>query len=258
MKNLSNNSFAYNSWFFAHINKICYNEIDHIQNNLHEYNFVSITPILPIEKNTVGFVIELEDDIIVSIRGVSDNNSIPSISCLKIWYHSELNKALVHSGFGKYTDIIWPIIKVILLLHGNKKIWFTGHSMGGSISKLLAFKAVSELSIQKKPNVFTYGSPRIIFILNNLNFEDISLTRWVNNIDIVSSSPSLIFGYAHHSEPYYINRFGNVVQYNQFEINLDRLKTYFMSPRKFTESHGLSRFLSALERYKYNIILPED
>jgi triacylglycerol lipase len=256
MKNLSKNSFKYNSWFLAHINKICYSNQETVVIELVKYNFISVIPLFQINNKIAGFVIEFDDDIIISIRGISQNNIIPYNTCLKIWYHREQN-ALVHKGFGTYANYLWPSIKVNLLLHNSKKIWFTGHSMGGSISKLIALKCISEITSICKPCVFTYGSPRIISFFNNIDFNKIELYRWVNNIDLVPGSPSLFFGYCHFSPSYYINRFGNVVKYTSSQIFFDKFKTYFFSLNKISTTHGLSSYLEALERYKNEIVISE-
>ncbi|NJL57574.1 lipase family protein [bacterium] len=107
----------------------------------------------------------------------------------------------VHEGF---QDSLFPVLLQIASclrisnLQGTKKLWLTGHSLGGALAVLLA----AMFAVEKIPicGVYTYGAPR----LGNLSFAksydeclgDITY-RLVNEGDLVPHLPPEFLGFLH-------------------------------------------------------------
>lgn len=77
----------------------------------------------------------------------------------------------------------------------NKKLYVTGHSLGGAMATICA----SRLSAQgmNVEGLYTYGSPRVgdgEFVANL----KVNHFRFVNNNDAVPKVPPQVFGYRHH------------------------------------------------------------
>ena len=154
-----------------------------------------------------AFVAYDDDLIIVSVRG----SELPFITMdwsnnAKFFqYKNERTDAYceglgVHGGFFQSALRIAntnlseeeniPVYKKIEALQkeGNRKVYFTGHSLGGAIANALAFFAAYETNI-KISGVYTYGEPKG----GNLTYQqchdqklrDITF-RFINNRDVVA------------------------------------------------------------------------
>jgi triacylglycerol lipase len=66
----------------------------------------------------------------------------------------------VHSGFNREVDDIWPLLQEILK-ENTKKLWFCGHSLGGAISTICAFRCWQDPLIPDPVELHTFGSPRV-------------------------------------------------------------------------------------------------
>ena len=71
---------------------------------------------------------------------------------------SELRGVLVHRGINDALNSVWELLQPILE-SASKPIWFTGHSLGGALAILAAFKW--EVDSEKIGGVYTIGCPAI-------------------------------------------------------------------------------------------------
>jgi len=80
-----------------------------------------------------------KEEIVIAFRGTEPNewNDIKA--------DIDATKALaetvghVHRGFKKEVDDLWPQLEEMLISHKqnlNKKLWFTGHSLGGAMASI--------------------------------------------------------------------------------------------------------------------------
>ena len=111
------------------------------------------------------------------------------------WDHG---KGWVHSGFERAFNKVWDDVKKYIdgLLE-NRKLWITGHSLGGALATLAASQ------YPETQGVYTFGSPRI----GNKKFVksiQAPLYRIVRNRDIVTRVPTPPL-YRHVGDLYFIN-----------------------------------------------------
>ena len=93
----------------------------------------------------------------------------------------------VHRGFADALDGIWTKLKTMLLQTlDNRPLYVTGHSLGGALASLAAYRLAKE----GKPvrATYTFGSPRV----GNLDFYsgyNVVNYRFVHNNDLVPHVP---------------------------------------------------------------------
>ena len=103
-------------------------------------------------------VFDLEDDLIISFCGLTSKlDAINCLNCL-LTYNNELD-CYVHKGFNNILKIIVDEIELILDIKNKKNVVFTGHSLGGAISKILCLYFNKYKS--KNYSCITFASPMV-------------------------------------------------------------------------------------------------
>ena len=116
----------------------------------------------------------------------------------------------MHGGFKGEVDKLWDLIKEDIEREQKKRsVWLCGHSLGAAMSTIVASRCKGDNALVDPKELHTFGSPRVGWrsYLNNFPFTHY---RWVNNADIVTRVPFLIFGYIHHGQCQYFNHYGNL------------------------------------------------
>jgi len=109
----------------------------------------------------------------------------------------------MHRGFHEALDEVWPdlLTGIDALTSANRKLWLTGHSLGGA----LAVVAASRLN--QAPGLYTFGTPRV----GNREFVagfPYAHHSIVNNNDVVPHMPP--FPYVDPENPRYIDSGGKL------------------------------------------------
>ena len=137
----------------------------------------------------------------------------------------------VHRGFKTEADDIWPYVEKEL--ESNElPLWFCGHSLGGAMAKICAGRCLVSPIRSEPEELYTYGSPRV----GNKEYVrsvDLEHFRWVNNNDIVTRVPPVLFGYRHSGKEIYINNVGTIQEISGWRRVKDRLAGFL---------GGLTRF----------------
>lgn len=127
----------------------------------------------------------------------------------------------VHAGFRQDLESIWPVIGSRLdQLHRRRpgrRVWFTGHSLGGALATLAADRYA------RTTGIYTFGAPRV----GNRAFAKAFRApafRIVNNNDIVSwLPPPWLGGYRHVGRQILITASGKLVDGPSFPFELSDL-----------------------------------
>jgi len=126
----------------------------------------------------------------------ADLNALPD--------RAQNGSGFVHNGFQEEVNKIWDEIVKLLDQHKKeRKVFITGHSLGGAMATIAASRILPDA-------FYTYGSPRAGTRKFVKSFSHIPHYRHVNNNDIVPKVPFAILGYKHHSPSRYINYYGNI------------------------------------------------
>jgi len=111
--------------------------------------------------------------------------------------------ARLHRGFTREADDIWLFVEE-LKEQDERAVWFTGHSLRGAMTQLLA-GCCRLADIPAWPQqVYPCGSPRV----GNVRYvahNDIAHVRWVNNNDVVTKVPPTWLRHRHRGERMYLD-----------------------------------------------------
>jgi hypothetical protein len=158
----------------------------------------------------------------------------------------------VQTGFQHELDKLIPKLSTFIMKkYDNRKVVYTGHSLGAAMATLAASRAETHVD-----SLFTYGSPRVgnAKFVNSLSY--LPHFRFVNNADAVTKVPFRHWGYRHHGELRYIDAMGNVdVKSHMWSRFWDRIvgrldgilnKNYFDG----VSDHSCSNYCDYLQSYE--------
>ena len=192
-------------------------------------------------------------DIIIAFRGTEPNewNDIKA--------DIDATKALsetvghVHRGFKKEVDDVWPQLEKMLLSHKqnlDKKLWFTGHSLGGAMASICAGRCLLSHIDTRPEQVHTFGSPRV-GTKRYINHAKIDYYRWVNNNDIVTRTPPVWLGYRHAGKEMYLNAQGRLKELNAVQRKADLWKGFVMGLKNREIDHFSDHLIDRYVEYIY-------
>jgi len=156
-----------------------------------------------------AYFFETEHDRIVACRGTEPNewNDIKADANALTDLAETIGR--VHRGFKREADDIWPFVEEELKEPDERTLWFTGHSLGGAMTQILAGRCRLADIPAWPMEVYTYGSPRV----GNVRYvahNNVPHVRWVNNNDVVTKVPPTWLRYRHRGERMYLDHEGRV------------------------------------------------
>ncbi len=146
--------------------------------------------------------------ILVAFRGTERDEFEDIRVDLKFTLMASETSGKVHRGFKNALDAVWPdLSRYLSHLHsessaGRRRVWMTGHSMGGALAVLAGARFVNVQGI------YTFGCPRV----GNARYRrdyPVRCYRVVNHNDIVPHLPPPLF-YRHVGKLIYIDRNGRL------------------------------------------------
>lgn len=195
--------------------------------------------------------------------------------CGQDWYATKQGVE-IHAGFAKALDLVWSELEPALAAC-KTPIWFTGHSLGGALAVLAAYRFfnASKSDAGNRPEiggVYTYGQPRV----GNQAFkEDFPariaerMYRFVDDTDIVPQVPPPLAvegqRYQHVGQMRYFDAIGQLHTHpdlwDRLKSTAEGLLGIFMSSsaadrRKALQdqlraplaNHAMAKYVQALER----------
>jgi triacylglycerol lipase len=114
----------------------------------------------------------------------------------------------VHSGFNREVDDLWPLVEDLLRGSGQP-VWFCGHSLGGAMATICAYRCTKSSITPDPRELHTFGSPRV-GCKRYIRHAQVTHYRWVHNNDIVTRVPPVWMGYRHCGNEIYLDRFGRI------------------------------------------------
>jgi subtilisin family serine protease len=159
--------------------------------------------------DTQGFAAQTDDLVLFAFRGTESLNDW--LGNLTIIPTDWSPRGIVHEGFLQAYGAVRPLIDALLARPGAsaKKLWLTGHSLGGVLATIAAGEMNGAASIV---GVHTFGQPRLCDSTGQAffkhAFED-RFFRFVNNDDLVTRVP---WNFAHVGKLIHFDSHGNVEQ----------------------------------------------
>ena len=109
-----------------------------------------------------GCVASNDDIVVVAFRGTNSNQLRDWLADADI-ASKAVDHGRVHSGFYDATQSLREPIFAAVKAHGgdNKRVWITGHSLGGAMALVLALDCISDGGI-KPAGIVTFGQPLVV------------------------------------------------------------------------------------------------
>jgi triacylglycerol lipase len=241
-------TFLQRALLFAELSMIAYNDPAETRRAAKLAGFTKTT--FYDHTGTQAYQFSNRWDRVIACRGTEPNewNDI----------HADANAATVvaetvgkvHRGFKREVDDLWPMLEETIV-SGKKPLWFCGHSLGGAMATICSSRCFLSHIDPNPEQLYTYGSPRVgdNTYINHVKMEHF---RFVNNNDIVTRVPPLLFGYRHGGSEIYINRKGYIRKLGQLMKRRDRFKGFIDGLLKgkidHFQDHSIHNYIDALQR----------
>lgn len=167
---------------------------------------------------TEGFTAHDGNMLIVAFRGTSSR---------KDWetnLHAGLPEDDIHAGFHAGVKEVWSAIAAAVKEAGERKIWITGHSLGGALAVIAASKMIAPFE-----GVVTFGQPRAggkLFAQRcQTAFGDRHL-RVINDQDAVPRVPPFTGGFRHSGAAERIGGAHNMTFESRVETTEDAVRLF--------------------------------
>lgn len=182
------------SLMLAYFSHISYHSLARTKRVLERDGAVNVTTFN--KGGTQAFLAEFDDFAVLTFRGTEYSVWRDIWTDLQCWT-KKFHGINVHYGFAKALEKVLPQVSNSLDMVRGKKIYFTGHSLGGALAQLMALEYNPEC-------VLTFGAPRVS---GGHKFEQffnyIDFHRVVSSWDVVPHLPPRIpfWGYKHVGIP---------------------------------------------------------
>ncbi len=160
-----------NAWWLAEFSVLAYEDKAKVADELNKLNSIRFVWLDESdESDTEGYFVEFEDFAVVAFRGTDfpkislsiDPGRIDSFlgdlrTDITVTNDADIRGTQVHGGingaFNKVEKEVYELLEIT-----PKQVWFTGHSLGGALAIVSAFKWENDTRVG---GVFTYGGPAI-------------------------------------------------------------------------------------------------
>jgi len=251
-RDITSYSFLQRALFLAELSKIAY--LSHKETTKAATHLGFTETIYYNNDGSQAYLFANESDIVIAFRGTEPNewNDIKA--------DMDASKALaetvghVHRGFKKEVDDLWPQLEEMLVANKNnlaKKLWFTGHSLGGAMASICAGRCLLSHIDTQPEQVHTFGSPRV-GTKRYINHAKVDYFRWVNNNDIVTRSPPAWLGYRHAGQEVYLDSDGQIKTLNAVERRADMWKGLVSGLKRkqvdYFSDHSIEQYVVNIRR----------
>lgn len=165
-----------------------------------------------------AFLVETEKHVVVSFRG-TEFNKLSDLKTILSFDRASFQNTSAHKGFVQsLTPVADRIRYDVLSAHKNKKVCYTGHSMGGALALLMTLHHAPD-------KVVTFGAPKIFSKKETLQeLQAVDIRMFANKLDVVSHIPPGFTGYKHGATVLNVpapGRWYNLVKNHRLEAYLN-------------------------------------
>ena len=222
------------------------------------FDWDETTKFVDVKTDTQGFVAVDEQNVVVSFRGTE--MKVPDIlTDLRYVHHDQkVGKGHVHDGFADaWKSVREELLDILVSIDtNNRKIWFTGHSLGAALATL----ASRDLPVKYRPDaVHTFGSPRV-GSPEFVKFYKINHYRFVNEDDIVPHVPfqGFFVKYGHVGKRQIMQANGKITSmeaaWNRLLLKVAKIAIFGVSslPTKAVSDHSMDNYIKKLANHYAN------
>jgi triacylglycerol lipase len=199
-------SFLRRSLALAELAMIAYNDEEEARRAAQAIGFAEAQFIE--HDGSQAYQFRSEHDVVIACRGTEPTewNDIQADANAVLAVAGTFGK--VHSGFNREVDDLWPVLED-LLRDNTQPTWFCGHSLGGAMATICAFRCKASSISTSPQELHTFGSPRV-GCRRYIRHAEVTHYRWVHNNDIVTRVPPVWMGYRHCGNEIYLDRHGRI------------------------------------------------
>lgn len=143
----------------------------------------------------------------------------------------------VHKGFWKCIDRIWDELVIYLKNHINKLkekgislpcLLLTGHSLGGALATLSAYRFVFDHNFHSDIQLYTFGQPRCgnEAFATALNKNVPNYYRVINYLDLIVNLPPRLMNYTHAGKIIWLDSKGELLDKEAYRVKMNELDIY--------------------------------
>ncbi|MFZ5988630.1 MAG: lipase family protein, partial [Bacillota bacterium] len=242
------------AYLLAQICQLAYEEYPTTSKNIHKAlgNRLDIYPMSV--KNTQAVGIVNDKELIIAFRGTEPD-------CINDWLTDIRIKKIngIHRGFYRAYKDIKVEIEQLIKDSWTKKIFLTGHSLGGALASICALDLIKTCNSKWINGIYTFGAPRC-FDKNKAKIYDElygdRTYRVVNNNDIVTRIPTRLMGFSHTKNIVYIDNDNKIHTednaYNLWQTFWDRIEGRLESLSHLRiadgiDDHAIAKYIKLLK-----------
>jgi triacylglycerol lipase len=203
---LASQSFLRRSLALAELAMIAYNDEAEAQRAAHAIGFSEAQ--LIDNDGSQAYRFRNQHDVVLACRGTEPTewNDIQADANAVMAVVGTVGN--VHSGFNREVDDLWPLLEE-LLKDNAQPVWFCGHSLGGAMATICAYRCKTSSISSNPQELHTFGSPRV-GCRRYVRHAEVMHYRWVHNNDVVTRVPPAWMGYRHCGNEIYLDRYGRI------------------------------------------------
>lgn len=180
-----------NAWWLAEMSMLSYGSLTPsglVKTKLSEVGFSCQTLGSDTKAGTQGFVAWNDSIVVVSFRGTEVKEKADVLTDVRFCLTGEgEGEDGVHEGFRDALDEVWPSALRQLRAVPGRRVFFTGHSLGGALTTLAAERWRKQGGAVQA--VYTYGCPRVGDERFRKRYRIKNHHRYEHNNDIVTMVP---------------------------------------------------------------------
>lgn len=153
-----------NAYAMARLSVLAYRDQSIVEEHLREAEGIQFAWFEDTKTDTQGFGCTYETALILCFRGTeSKRDAILDGKRNKIPFQVEDRVVgKVHEGFAEAANAIRKQVEEFVAKHSSgKRIWITGHSLGGAIATLVAAGIAHSRGPEALGGIYTFGQPRV-------------------------------------------------------------------------------------------------
>jgi triacylglycerol lipase len=243
--------FLHRALLMAELSMIAYNDEAEARRAARAIGFPEA--VLIAHDGSEAYRFRNEHDVVLACRGTQPNqwNDIEADANAVMSLVGSFG--YVHTGFNREVEDLWPWLELLLEVE-PRPVWFCGHSLGGAMATICAFRCRTSALTNSPMEVHTFGSPRV-GCKRYVKHAETSHFRWVHNNDIVARVPPTWMGYRHSGKEVYLNRNGKIRKLRGFLRSLDRcrglLRGLLTFKLDFLSDHSIHQYAQHLATAVY-------